>query len=386
MVLCPKVVRSVWADECEKWAYPFKTLVLEGTTRQRQAALEFLSAPALVVLNYESAVRMPDALLSHDWDIIVLDESHRSKGTSSKISRLCFRLAQRTPRRLLLSGTPADKPIDWFAQARVVDEGIFGRTVKGFHRRYCEFGNPFTPQQITAYRNQREMQERLARHVMHIESRDVLDLPGETDSIIRVQMSTEGRRKYDALEREFAVELDGSELTADGILPKLLRLSQMTGGVVEAEGVAHRVDEMKEAALTDWLRDVREPVVVVCRFHSDLDAVRRAAGDSAELSGRVNELDAWQAGRARVLAMQITAGNVGISLVRARHMVFYSTGYSLIDMEQARGRVLRPGQAMPVQYTHLVMADTIDEAIAQAHIGKSDVVAAVKAGITGRHR
>ena len=269
-----------------------------------------------------------------------------------------------------------------------MDEGIFGTTVKGFDARYVLRENPHVPQAITGYRRLDEMTERLAPYIYEVQSRDVLDLPPESDSVIRVVMSAKGRRAYDEMERTYAVELEDGEVTADGMLPKLLRLAQMTGGTMEVDGVSHHVDDQKESALRDWLCDVDEPVVIVCRFKSDIQAAHRAAASAghrtSELSGAVNGLDEWQDGRSDVLVMQISAGNVGISLIRARLMVMYSVGYSLTDISQARGRVLRPGQARPVQYIHFVMDGTIDESIAQAHMSKGDVVAAVRAGIRAR--
>jgi SNF2 family DNA or RNA helicase len=54
------------------------------------------------------------------------------------------------------------------------------------------------------------------------------------------------------------------------------------------------------------------------------------------------------------------AGSEGISLVRARYAVYYSTGFSLGLYLQSRARLHRPGQTRPVVYYHLVVRDTVD--------------------------
>ena len=375
LILCPKVVRSVWLDEARRHYPDIPIAILDGTTKDRIADLNTLDPPFVVILNYESATRMADALRSIRWGIMILDESHRIKGRSSKIARLAWHLARRSRRRLLLTGTPADRPTDWFSQARVMNEEIFGTRLGDFDSRYVIKGNRTIPSMITGYRRLDELADRLAPHVMQVNAEDVLDLPPERDTMIRIDLSPKAMKAYRQLEDDYIVDLGGDQLTAENDLVKLLRLAEMTGGVVDG----HRVDDRKESALKDWLADTDEPIVVVCRFRSDLDAVHRAAdGDSGELSGRRDDLQSWKAGRSRILAMQIQAGGVGISLVRARTMVFYSVGYSLIDMNQARGRIRRPGQDRPVNYLHLIARNTVDEMIARAHVRKLNVIETIR--------
>ena len=68
-------------------------------------------------------------------------------------------------------------------------------------------------------------------------------------------------------------------------------------------------------------------MVVFCRFHTDLDAVHEACDSmgysSFELSGRRDELKRWQDGEAQVLAVQISAGGVGVDLTRARYSAYF---------------------------------------------------------------
>lgn len=387
LVLCPKVVRSIWYDEYIDHSYSISTdfVVPEGTTENRRLQIRYLTPPYVVVLNYESALRLKDDLLRSEWDLLILDESHRIKSFSSGISRLAGRLATRSTRRLLLTGTPADKPTDWLGQFRALDKRVLG-TKTDFHRRYCVHGNPHIPQQITGYRNLPELGERIEPYIKRIDTKDVLDLPESSDTIIKVQMGAQGMRRYRKMESEFVISLDDErEIIAENDLVRLLRLAQMTGGTMETEDGVIKVDDAKEKALRDWLDDVDEPVVVVCRFSADIAAVHRAAeGRSLELSGRRDELKEWQDGKAQVLALQIKTGGVGISLVRAAVMMFYSVGYSLIDIEQARGRVLRPGQERRVRYIHLVARGTIDERIAYAHKQKLDVLDQVKEWVRWR--
>src|SRR5690606_18514840 len=76
----------------------------------------------------------------------------------------------------------------------------------------------------------------------------------------------------------------------------------------------------------------------------------------------------------RVMVIQIQTGGLGITLHRADTAVFYSTGWSLADYEQAKARIQRAGQtAERVQYFHLLARDTVDERIMEALSQKRDL-------------
>jgi SNF2 family DNA or RNA helicase len=152
-------------------------------------------------------------------------------------------------------------------------------------------------------------------------------------------------------------------------------------------GQYHRVDSAKQNLLADTLEDIGagEPVVVFCRFHADLDAVHEAAKtagfESLELSGRRDELKRWQSGEAQVLAVQISAGGVGVDLTRARYSIYFSLSFSLGEYDQALSRVHRPGQTRPVEHIHLVARNTVDRKIMRALEKRAEVVEAILAEI-----
>ncbi|MFA5378725.1 MAG: helicase-related protein, partial [Dehalococcoidia bacterium] len=110
-------------------------------------------------------------------------------------------------------------------------------------------------------------------------------------------------------------------------------------------------------------------------------AVEESGRTYAELSGRGNDLQAWQEGKFDVIGVQIQAGGVGISLVRARYCVYYSMGYSLGDYEQSLARVHRPGQKQNVTYIHLVATGTVDEKVYKALQKRKQVIEDLLEGV-----
>jgi SNF2 family DNA or RNA helicase len=175
-------------------------------------------------------------------------------------------------------------------------------------------------------------------------------------------------------------------VTAANALVRLLRLEQITSGVVMNDsGEARVVDESKRQALESLLEDLpaEEPVVVFAVFKSDLASVHLAAAatgrTSGELSGDRDDLAAWQCGNPHptILAVQIQAGGVGIDLTRAHYAVYFSTGFNLGNYLQSRARLYRAGQTRPVMFYHLIATDTVDELVEEALAHRQDLVTSV---------
>ena len=402
LILCPKSVVQVWPMEFERHAgatvcvLPLDDGSIIQRTRKMTAFLDLQQArqePAVVVANYDAAWRGPlDAiLLKREWDVVICDESHRIKAPGGKAAMFCSRLGDKVPHRICLTGTPLPhSPLDAYAQYRFLDKGIFGTSFVNFRARYAVMGG-FHNKQVLRYQNQDEFHQRFYSVAYRVKSEDVQSLPEAIDVVRPVVLCPYARNLYKTLEDEFVAGLGQGVITAGNALTRLLRLQQIGSGWARqdrdietgAEGQLLQVDTSKQEALGDIMEDLheQEPVVVFCRFHHDLDAVRAVASalgrTSLELSGRTNELADWQAGKAPILAVQIQSGGVSINLVRARYCVFYSLGFSLGEYLQARKRTHRPGQSQNVTYFHLIAKQTVDEDVYKALERRQDVVEAI---------
>jgi len=277
-------------------------------------------------------------------------------------------------------------PLDAYAQFRFLNQTIFGPSFAAFRQKYAVMGG-FQRKQVTGFQHLDEL-EALMKTITFRVSKDVLDLPPETHVTYECELAPEAQRVYRDLEEDFVAEVRDGRVTAANAMVKLLRLQQVSGGWVKTDdGQYHRVDSAKQKLLADTLEDTgpNEPVVVFCRFHADLDAVHEAAKaasyQSLELSGRHDQLKRWQDGEAQVLAVQISAGGVGVDLTRARYSIYYSLSFSLGEYDQALSRVHRPGQTRPVEHIHLVVRNTVDRKIMRALEKRAEVVEAILAEI-----
>jgi len=400
MIVPPKRVIQVWVTELERHiGVPVVVVALgddvASVAKKRELAEEKLKlaeargVPFIAIINYDSVWREPFASWAEklQWDFVIADEAHRVKAPGGKASLFFKRLAKRALHRLGLSGTPMPHGhTDLYAIFRFLDISIFGPSFNAFKQNYCVMGG-YQRKQIVAPKNMEDFNARMNRITFRV-GKDVLDLPPQTHVTYTCEMGSEAARVYKDLEEDFVARVLDGQVTAANAMVKLLRLQQVTGGWVKTdEGHYHRIDSAKQKLLEDTLEDIggEEPVAVFCRFHADLDAVHEAAKSlgytSLELSGRRDELKQWQDARGQVLAVQISAGGVGVDLTRARYSAYYSLSFSLGEYDQALSRVHRPGQGRPVEHIHLVARGTVDEKILRALEKRAEVVEAILAEI-----
>ena len=400
LIACPLRVVPVWLTQFQRHvAAPVVVLGLDeefgsvadkrGAAQEKMALAEARNVPFICVVNYDSAWREPFAgwAEKQSWDLVIADEAHRIKAPGGKASLFFKRIRPHAKVRVALTGTPMPHgPMDIYAVFRFLDASILGPSFSAFRQKYAVMGG-FQRKQITGFQKLEELEGLMSRITFRV-GKDVLDLPPETHITYDCELSPEARRVYSDLEEDFVAQVRDGRVTAANAMVKLLRLQQVTGGVIPTDdGAVHRIDTEKQKLFADTLEDIGgdEPVVVFCRFHADLDAIHSACQRngvvSLELSGRRDELKRWQEGEAQVLAVQISAGGVGVDLTRARFSMYYSLSFSLGEYDQALSRVHRPGQTRPVEHIHLVARNTVDGKIMRALEKRAEVVQAILAEI-----
>lgn len=443
-ILAPPTCLGVWRREFATFAPRgrYELLILDdeikarkrgsvsmsATKVKREKAEAFLSIASpgkahIVVINYESA-RLADFaswMKRQQWDIGVLDESHRCKDPNGVTAALIAQLRFVTRRRLCLTGTPMPhSPADLWAQYLFLDPTVFGRSFYKFKKRYAiegYFDN------IIGWENTTELRARFHSKAF-IVGDEVLDLPAVTHIQREFKMPPKARKVYDAFWKDLAADVGSGFVTADNVLVKLVRAQQMTSGFVpidpeidpfgDEDGQPREPEivelhDKKAQLLKEILRDHPhdDTVVVFCRWRRDLDAVRQLTAElELELNGvkagskRIAEMQTagtWKSfsygevsGRQKdldehakipegitVLGVQVQAGGVGVDFTRAAIAVLYSIDFSLGNYEQMLKRLHRPGQQRPVRFYHLLAEDSIDGRIYSALEKRGSVIADV---------
>ena len=401
LVCCPKAVIAAWAKQGLLWLPGVRVVLLDkGGSKEKAKSLASAMAdtsPMIVVCNYDSAWRIT-SLEKVKWDAIVHDEIHRLKSPSGRASRWAGKLCKSHPNaiKIGLSGTLIPHSVlDLWAIYRALESpnlATWGETFTLHKARYAVLANG--QNWIVGYRNLEHAHEKVAATTHQVKSKDVLDLPPITYQDVPCDLAPAEARLYREIETDFCAVVDAGSVTPKNALEQLLRLQQICGGYVryDDEAVASKIADTpsKASTLADMLVDLPldEPVVVFCRFRSDIEACvqvcERLGRSFGELSGAANELSAFQLGTTKTLITQIQSGGIGVDMSMASYCFFYSLGYSLSEYEQAVARLHRPGQQKHTFIYHLVATlngrKTVDGRVYEALRDRKDIVDAILDG------
>jgi SNF2 family DNA or RNA helicase len=402
LVCCPKAVIPAWAKQVSLWIEGVRVVLLQkGGSKDKAKAVEAALAdtsPVIIVCNYDSAWRIKP-IEKVKWDAVVHDEIHRLKSPSGSTSRWAGKLCKANPDciKVGLSGTLIPHSIlDVWAIYRALESPecqTWGDTFTLHRARYAVM----RPGQnwVVGYKNLEQAHEKIAATSHQVKSADVLDLPPITFEDVACLLDPAEGRLYREIEEDFCAVVEAGVVTAANALVKLLRLQQICGGYVRYDDteIARKIAETpsKASVLADMLEDLPhdEPVVIFCRFCSDIAACiavcERLGRTFSELSGNANGLADFQQGKTSTLITQIQSGGIGVDMSMAAYGFFYSLGFSLAEYEQAVARLHRPGQTKHTFIYHLVAhlngRTTVDGRVYEALRDRKEVVDAILDGI-----
>lgn len=408
LVVAPSSVCSVWPHDLAAFAaFPYEVRVLLGEKKQRLEALHSLTdypntanRLLVAVINYEATHRegIFEALEGYAADLIVCDESQRIKNPRAAQSRAVQMLGDRAACRLILSGTPVqNSAIDLYSQYRFLDPGVFGANFYAFRNRYCQMGG-YGGHEVVGYQHMDELTRKEHSIALRVTKAECLDLPGQTFVRRYVQLEPAARRLYDQIARASCAELEnGEHVTASIVLTKLLRLMQLTGGFVQADGGDRprpagsvKLDALADI-LEDYVQEAGQKLVVFARFRPEIAAICQLLEQRGIRYGRIDgEVPMDQRGAivetfqqdpgVKVFVAQIQTAGLGITLHAASAAVFYSLDFNYANYTQAQARIHRIGQAHPVTYIHLLAEHTVDEQVLDALERKEDLARTIVDG------
>lgn len=362
---------------------------------------------AIVVVNYTSAKLIADTLESLNFDFVCLDESHMIKSHNSGVSVKLAKALGNVPNKLIMTGTGwDDRPTDVYGQVRFLANNGRGRyprsshfgTWSQFFELYVDYYMMNNIKIPKGYKNLEGIYNTINPFIMRVDTEDVLDLPPIRHIDMLLDMPAKMKTAYRDLEELLVAEMSEEDLLiADNRLTLGLRLHQLTGGYYPDEDgniveyVADK-DNPKLNALLDIVDEIDgQPLVVFTRFRHDVTLIKRALEKRditvAQLTGAVQEHVSWQRNADKqVLIANISAGGTGVTLSRARYVVYYSIGHSRTDYSQSLWRVrdANSDKNKPIVYHHLLMRNSVDEDIRRGLQAKGEISDYLLSNLTNR--
>jgi len=419
LIICPNQVRLNWQREFQRFAtIAGKTTILRGTQLKRVQLFRQAMRPeddcafTAVIVSYDTLANDLERLFSKvNWDLVVADEAHSIKNSTTKRARALFQLRDNSTARMTLTGTPVTNiMLDLWAQLEFLAEGLSGfrslAKFKEFHGRWEQNGQGAV-ESLVGLKNVALLQERLTRVAFAITKEEAgLNLPDKVYDIHEVEMTPAQAEIYVKVRDQIVVEIEAGlrtkTLSTQHILTQLLRLAQICSGhvkwnddvdedtgIVLQEGYVEQIDNTnpKLEAVVDMMKEseAHEKTVIWACFVEDCKQIYDrliAEGYKGgyyygatpeklrdEFVDRFNNEDDFV-----FLVCNPASAGEGLNLLGynpdrddqetyCNHEIFFSANWSYVQRAQAEDRVHRRGTKMPVRITDLVVPNTIDEEI-----------------------
>lgn len=401
VVVSPKeLIQSAWASDCEKIGlHNYKSLkdIKSG-------------CPDIILTNYEyirtnkNMLRVKQLVKDNGQFMCILDESSKIKNPKTSNWKTVKYLAPLFKYRYVMSGTPApNSETEYWTQIAFLNDGVFGSNYYQFRRDYFEFTKEYKgkiykadpmmlrdPMVARSYMQQgykytiaphlkEQFFKRMSPIVSRLETRDVVDLPGESHIERPFSLNAEEKKAYKDMQRDMVATISDSEnvVVTDNVLGKMLKLRQVSSGFMynrlnDGRNETVQFGNSKLNSLLDLLEDIgNNQVIIWTTFKEEARQISKelvklgktCAILNADTKDKFQVINDFGDNKVQyVIANPQTAAH-GITWVNCQYEVFYSMDYSWERYHQALHRIMRIGQTKPCFYYYLLAEGTKDKSI-----------------------
>lgn len=399
LVMAPNYLKSEWAEQFITHAPDWLEYDVHIWTPTVKAEKEIRALRGdgrlhVLVMNEEAfstkrGEEVASAFLYHHKAMFAIDEATSIANPKAKRTRAVLKMRPLAPYRRILTGTPITKgPLDLFSPFYFLDPSILGfKTHHGMKLRHCVLGG-FKGKEIMGYVKMDELDKKIAPHSARVLRGDVRDMPPKLYKQIPLDMTPEQGKIYQQMRDWMVAEWEGKRLEAAVVLSQLLRLQQITGGFIPAEGedTAGPIPGVnpKIEAIMQIVAQTDEKVIIFSRFRPEIAAItkrlREKYGDDsvAEYHGGVGNDDKTRFKHAfkddpnvRFFVANQRSARMGLDLSVASLVVYMTNSQDLLDRLQTEDRtetIVRDKGS--TTYIDLVMKGTFDEKIMESLAAK----------------
>lgn len=383
-VIVPKSLLRNWQREIKAWVPSAGVCLVTSGKTSRHIDADY-------VVTTHGLMRSKNVrLLLHDARprVVIVDEAHVFRTPTAKHTQALFGLGK-TPHPVvhpgvdyvwLLTGTPMPNdpsnlwaPLGGLDRECLRDELGKPLSYRRWIERYCRvvdtpFGRGW---KVVGAREEHlpELRQRV-RRVMFGRTKKALTLPPIRWGVVTLTADAED------LAAVLQVEPSG-ELGLDDLRGEEFATWRRLSGEVKARAASELLCE-------ELLADSTKQLGVFAHHLSVLDILEErltAAGVAVEridgsytAAARQAAVDAFQAGRARVMLCQISAGGVGITLTRGHDAVFVEQSFTPGDNQQAADRFHRIGQTSSVLVRVFALGGSVDEVVQERLAVKTQMI------------
>ncbi|KAH9853466.1 SNF2 family N-terminal domain-containing protein [Lenzites betulinus] len=427
LIVCPVTLINNWKNEFHKWLGKDRVGVFVGD-KNKSTIKQFLNSKIhqVLVIGYERLRTVIDELAycNPPIGLIVCDEGHRLKSANNKTSTMFEAL--RTPRRVILSGTPIQNELsefhamadfcnpglldDYSTFKRVYETPILKSRAPGCSSKESELGEARSAQLTTIAKSfvLRREATILKQYLPPKHEYVVFITPTQLQlSIFEKMLSSD---KLDNLVRNSTAESLAliNMLTKISNSPILLKATadqarlkaQQTGDTVKRNAIEEALKLLPERAQVDDLslsgklsalatllralhKHTEEKCIIVSHYTSTLNIIEAYCKKKSYTYNRldgstpapkrqelVNDFNRSSQGRRFLFLLSSKAGGVGLNLIGASRLCLIDSDWNPSHDLQSMARIHRDGQKRPVYIYRFLTTGSIDEKIYQRQVTK----------------
>lgn len=412
LVIVPLSTITNWTLEFEKWAPSVKTIVYKGSPMQRRELQNEIRLGSFQVLltTYEYIIRERPLLCKFNYSHMIIDEGHRLKNATSKLS-VTLKSYYRTRNRLILTGTPLQNNLpELWALLNFVLPKVFN-SVKSFDEWFnTPFANTGNQEKIELTEEEsllviRRLHKVLRPFLLRRLKKDVeKDLPDKVEKVLKCNLSGLQYVLYQQMLKHNALFV-GAGTTAGksgikGLNNKIMQLRKICNHPFVFEEVE---DILNSSRLTNdliWrtsgkfeLLDRILPkfkatghrvlmffqMTQVMNIMEDFLRYREMAylrlDGSTKAEDRQDMLKDFNAPDSEYFCFLLStrAGGLGLNLQTADTVIIFDTDWNPHQDLQAQDRAHRIGQKNEVRILRLISNDSVEEVILERAHQKLDI-------------
>ncbi|KAI9098589.1 P-loop containing nucleoside triphosphate hydrolase protein [Phlyctochytrium arcticum] len=374
LIICPSSLRLTWRAEICKWLSIDEERVQVIYTRK--SIVDTNADFVLCSYDLASKPEMVEQFRNREFGIVVADESHYLKSRIAKRTQSLLPLLQKSPRALLLSGTPAlSRPVELYTQIDALIPYFTGSHQFGL--RYCAgFENRYG-WDYTGHSNISELHwyldsTILIRRLKH----DVLkELPSKTRQCIYVSIPSKAQitfRNMMETRRELDAQLGDAQRTCNGEKTKQVGMEKRA----HLMKMYTETGRAKLGPVTEYLGEVYQNTTkkfIVFAHHTSVlngvsDYLKSLKAKYIRIDGttppqlRQGLCDQFQMEEdTRVAVLSITAAGVGLTLHAADMVLFAELFWNPAQLLQGEDRAHRIGREGNVDVKYILAKGTLDD-------------------------
>ncbi len=350
LIIAPlSTVKVVWGREL-KHHLPHRSFVVCTGTKQKR--IDLLATPGVqyVIINHDGFTNMTAEL--KDFDVVIYDEATALKSPSSQRYKIFAKwMAKNQPWLWMLTGTPISQtPADAWTLARLVDSPQCPKSFTSF--------KDLVMQKVTTFRwipraDALETCRKVLQPSIRFSLDECKDLPDTNFVGRKTELTKQQEKAFKDMKDKAVTIFAGGEVTAPNAAVVLAKLLQICcGSVISETGVIDMDDSERYNTLTELLTEIGDKAIIFMPFKASqqrmLSRLTADGFDVAMVNGDTSKKERDQifndfqhTDKPQILLAHPKVAAHGLTLTRAKDIIWFAPIYSLEQYEQANARIRR---------------------------------------------